>query len=1725
MKKLGSLAWFGIALPAAIAVSYWCGRCSSRPCAAEGQEMPVAEQSVAEQSAEKSAETNLVEAAADSRKTYRVKAGEDLYMVAIMNSVTASELKAANGLESDVLTPGQELVIPEHVEKPSEDAAPEETPAPAAQVAKPQPAKKAEPGPAVEGISWDEWDGEVTVNFNFRPDIAKARDFIRFEPAVKDFSVQGMYWDNSRMVVRINDDSVRGTNIVFMLAAGMPDAKGRTLGKEHRREFHFNDALPSVSFASDGRYLAPLGACAVGVECMNAKEIEYSLARVPAHNIVQLLAREERNYGSWYGSVDDDDTLELAQKAVTGKLAVNSSHNEKKVVPVPIRDAEGKVVCGTYLLSVAIADKLPEDACWEERRSRRPTYRLVCTTDIGVSARHADGWIYAWTTSLATGYPESGIKVEVFASNGDVIASDVSGVDGLAACELPKESEPFAVVASREDGSDCAFLALSSRMEVDERHLSGYRREYIESEENEAYVWTDRGIYRHGEPIMVQAIVRNGAGDAPKPFPLTLRLKDPKGREQAKVTGVVDEFGRFTADAFSVPESMMSGKWWIEATVPGGKDDENIELGSTSIRVEEFVPPKVRVAIPEMPENCVLAMKCDGNNCATAEPMAFNVKVSGEHLFGGPAAGLFADVAYSFEDAPFAPDGWRGWNFGDSSRKVAPNFETVEGVQLDENGVAEFNIKPDCMLTPSAAVKLTVQGSVRESGGRPATVRKSSILHVRQFYIGSTLGDSVPRTDGGAKRKVALVRFDGSRLAEKKRLDVKFERIENNYTCVRDDDGFYTWKCEKLQYPLSKSTVETDENGEAEIVCPADGWGEIAATVSDPATGASFGTTYWVEWSSGGDDVLRAPMRDPTALSVAADKKVYRPGDTPVLTVKSPFAGRAWITGMRKGVVINKVVTLTNLTSVVQLDAIEEDWAPGADVAVTVVQAVKSGAKHRASRARGIASLKITPADRILDVKVESSSEYVPGAGSKLKAEITVVGEVEPGSVATVTAVDEGINLFTGQEVPDPAGWFAETRSASHPLYDIYNRLLPVMDDPLKANGAKTGGGADAGMFARVSPVPTRRFKPLSKWLRDVKLEDGKANVEFELGEFTGEIRVTAVAANKTGTGAGATHQKVSPKLVAQPDAPRFAAPGDTVTLTYTLNNRGGEACTAEYAISAAGTNLAGKVELANDASTTIEFPVKIGNAVGEEKISYVVKAFGEEHAEEILLPVRPAVAWEKTGETVILNPGDERVFELPQNDQFRDIAERTFTVSGSPLSELVSAFSYLAHYPYGCLEQTTSQVFPLVAAGGILNKLDVERTTLAYDAEDAVRNGIARVVSMIRYDGFAMWPDSTVEAWNNGVPLYASQFLVEAAKAGFDVPQDAIASVKRFCRDWMNEGGKLNGDDGKWGRTAYAALVLAIAGTPDKAAMYDKLDVRDSMSDTTKCRLARAFVLAGDRAAAAKLLADVKPAGNATQLSEAIMALCEYNASDPRLPGFVAALLRKRDPKRGHWLTTGENARSLMALGTYYRITGIGGGKPEAVLIGGGKELKLEDGKRKAVKGGETVKVANRGTGPMYLAVETRRLPDQSNAPAYSNGMSLALEVRRPGGKQEAVDPSTLKRGDNALIAVKLTPSGARSVADYVIDMPLPACFEPGDASNFAQASKEYELRREARDDRVVIFTRPYEAKAGETLEFFVPVSVVTSGEFAFPGATAEAMYIPEVNARSASARITIVK
>ena len=57
----------------------------------------------------------------NSQNTYTVKAGESVYIIAYKFNITADQLKAANGLKSDLIHPNQVLIIPSaNHEKPAE---------------------------------------------------------------------------------------------------------------------------------------------------------------------------------------------------------------------------------------------------------------------------------------------------------------------------------------------------------------------------------------------------------------------------------------------------------------------------------------------------------------------------------------------------------------------------------------------------------------------------------------------------------------------------------------------------------------------------------------------------------------------------------------------------------------------------------------------------------------------------------------------------------------------------------------------------------------------------------------------------------------------------------------------------------------------------------------------------------------------------------------------------------------------------------------------------------------------------------------------------------------------------------------------------------------------------------------------------------------------------------------------------------------------------------------------------------------------------------------------------------------------------------------------------------------------------------------------------------------------------------------------------------------------
>ena len=1610
-------------------------------------------------------------------------------------------------------------------ETPDEKVKREIEEAAAATEAKTGDAKERVPEMAVVEVNYD-GDSLLNIHLAERPDMDAVRRYVEVSPlneGVIGFSYHAEYNSKTSKYephLHVTGDFAYRTDVRLLVRKGLPlygksaDSLGKgALAEDWSMTFRRKDAEPSVAFANDGRYLPPGGARAIAIEAINVTNVYTEVRRVESRNLVQLLAREEGVYSrSWHDSADEESTIELAGEPETNVVRCVNKANVRERLRVGLSLADGGLSNGVYLVAVRNADLPRADRrryWWDDDdyRHNPNRYRLVCVSDLGISVRRSGDATGVWVTSLTTGRPVANAWIEVYSSANVRIAEGRTGQDGWCSASRIAKGEPFAVVAIAENADDMSFMALRGSMEVDETYPDGARDDYLAPRECAAFVWSERGIYRHDEKMFVHAILRDGTGRAPSPFPVELVLRNPQGNEYSRMALMPDASGAVSCDKFSVPAEQPSGIWEFILRTPG-KDGRT--LGSRDVKIEEFAPPQIRVAV-EADES--------------VSPSNFAFTVSAEHLYGGPARSLGVEGAVVFEDVPFAPAAWKGFSFGNDDLGLKPSFRRLSRRTLDEDGRCTFDapLWADSGL-PCAMVRATGQGTVFEDGGRPATARKSAILHYYPYYIGTTLPEWLRKPEAGVPRiSLVCVAPDGSLVAEQKTLDMKLERIETVYSYRRRDDGWSTWDATRTRtVAIEGITLTTSANGVTEFALPLLECGDYALTLTDPATGVSFGKTFYL--SDWGDDAVRAPLANPTEVTIRPDKAFYRPGEIPRLIVKSPFTGAALLGVFRDNEIYTEVVSLTNATSEIALRPADASWAPNVDVTISVVQGLDANARHLAFRAHGETTVVVRRPENELDVAVDASVRMpANGAGGAVvEATVSAGGADAQGAVAVVTVVDEGINLLTGEETPDPIRFFAMPRTAGHPLFDLYSKLLPVLDDGLSASGVKTGGGFGAEMLGRVSPVPTRRFRPLALWQAKVPLENGRATTSFKLPEFVGEVRVTAVVYTQSAAGSASVRRKVAPKLVMQPDAPRFVAPGDEFEFTLPLSNRSGEDGEIFYEVKAWYAvdmpEAKGTLVLAKDASTNLFFRAK-GVRTGEGYLRFSTQGFGESHDATVNLPVRPAVAWRERAGVLRLEPGESAAFPVA------NASRRVVTVSGSQMGELVSALEWLADYPHGCLEQTASRIFPLISAGGVLNSLGGEKSG---SRADYVAAGVRRVESMVCANDFVMWPDCNYAPWDREVSLYAAHFLVEAEKSGTALNPVAKERVMKFLGRWaMSTNDTVS---------AYACHTLALAGAPEKDRMFRLYDGRANLSLLSRARLARAFVAIGDRQRAESLLANALAPASVKEAAFALMALVELDPDDERILPLVEHLAANRDKTKFSWGTTETNAHALLALAAYYSRHPSDGGSPKVTVQGvhtlaadlaDRQSYRIDDGMDDAP---DALHIVNTGDATAFVTWSALTLPDLETVCEESSGITVARRYFTPEGAP--ADMSALVRGEMLVVELSLGTDSSRELSDLVVEDLFAGAFEPIhsplDPTQFAWCAKkgvDWVMRSDARDDRMLVFSKRFTLGKGDEAKFYYPVRVVSSGEFVLPGVSVEAMYTPTLRASGAPSRMTVLR
>ena len=931
-----------------------------------------------------------------------------------------------------------------------------------------------------------------------------------------------------------------------------------------------------------------------------------------------------------------------------------------------------------------------------------------------------------------------------------------------------------------------------------------------------------------------------------------------------------------------LPSDLVTGNWSASIGLPGSGNSDEKSFGSASFGVEEFVPNRMKVRLSLPDDNSPGTLANDAGQLRFAIDGNVHAVVQGDYLFGRPAANLPVDLSVHVEPSEFAPARWTGWVFGSSEvigishvvrrgRAGAPDLQAdsaIPDASLDENGHYDWPIDPakaigvDRQTISQSSVhqftgpwRLIASAAVREAGGRAVTAIRQIEIDALPAYIGVRRVDATtPRPGEPCALEICMVRPDGAMATESSSsLQCTLSRATWN-TVLSFEDGRYHYHSSRVLEQLKSEAVRLAGGyGTWRTVMPSNG--EYVVNFRDAQSGAS--TTMELSATDGSpwdDNVDRANpehvdlqfVEEKDAAAHAKGKATAkRIGEIANVLVSSPFAGRLMLTIETDSVVKTTVLDMPASHVTVPVE-ITEAMRPNAYISASIVRPIDPQGKWRTHRAYGVTRLRVDPGDRQLHVAISAPETMRPERSLDVALKVTDAnGSPVANAAVTVAAVDEGICQLTNFATPDPLKYFHGDRALGVASGDVYSLLMPEVARPDKTSAAG-GDGDDAKSKStdarHTTPVVARRFVPVSlAWQESASAARmALAHVSFPVPQFQGRLRVMAVAYRNQSTGCSDAPVTVRSPILAQTSWPRFAAPGDSFTVPLVLFNntaaRGSAKVSVQLIRQSAAPNLLSfggekrdaidlpEAMLGENGQAQLELPVSVGEAVGVARVRLTASMNGETFEENIELPVRPPSPTMQFGGYAAASTTQPTTLSglvpvLPGTEAMN------VRVTPWPTLRLPQGLDYLDRYPYGCVEQTTSTLFPLIALGDIGKQLDPVR----FETErmkQTIGTGIMHLIEMQTPEGgLAMWPGET-KTWPWGT-VYAANFLVEARSAGYDVPDDfyghTLAYVRRMLDQSTDNAGTLE-------TQAYAAYVLALAGTPPRAAI-------DRLGELTKLK------------------------------------------------------------------------------------------------------------------------------------------------------------------------------------------------------------------------------------------------------------------------------------------------
>jgi uncharacterized protein YfaS (alpha-2-macroglobulin family) len=1421
--------------------------------------------------------------------------------------------------------------------------------------------------------------------------------------------------------------------------------------------------------------------------------------------------------------------------------------------------------------------------------------RVFEITDLGLTYKRSQQNLLLWVTSLKDGTPVAGAQVIGFTKDMEAFPLGQTNADGVLFCErrelsgvsiknpkhpaavkrLVDQSDLVLLVARTPDDVACIKVLPAGNLKPQGiwQARSGEKLRTLRGQ-----VFTERGVYRPGEKVFFKAAVREY--DQGRIFPpaaevCSFELISPKGEKVFTAEDRTSEFGTvageiltqtywpvgtYTLNLTYGPQARAETPEKTRGRRRGGAEAQSPpNKVSVTFQLQEFKPPRHFVAI-----SCQQISRSLQGYVNRGEERAPFVKIglTGSYYAGGPVKhGQVRWKIYRAKTSYQVP-GLSNFTFGYGGDDQGELIESGQAI-LDEQGRAELEFPLDRPVLDGQH-GLSVVATVVDFDGRAATETQAFQVTPDKL-VGISRHPETARANEEQVLRVMVARPDGRILP---RGIVKAEILQKSWAYVpkRNDQGDLYWDDQEV-WAKTVSSDLTLEKGTAAFRF-AFAWGGrylVAFSYSDE-TGRTFtsATAYEVSGENYAFEHREEPYQP---LALAADRPAYKPGETAKLTARPQRpVSRYLLTLEQDGVLKYQIIAPKPGADQIEVP-IRAEYAP--NVFVSVLGLTPRGnfpvyAGHYDIEAPnfywGTLNLPVRREVENLRVAIspgEPALKSEPGA--KVTLNFTVSDSRGEGVEAemAVAVVDEAVLALTGFKTPTLDSLTAFDRPLG--VFTGELRTLLVHQTPfyLAKNEPLTGGG---GMSEEMMSKLRRRFEAVAYFNAQVRTDSqGKTQVSFPLPDNLTTYRIYTVVLDKGSRFGSAERPLLATKdFYLEPGLPNFFTRGDTFKFQVAAFNATPAQGPVQFsAVGDGGLYLtASEPEEQLKPKDSLKLNVT-GRAATSGPAAARFEAAFQGHTDAVELKLRLNSGYVRDTQVWFgsLAGTSEIKATLPAYLSEKvdpEEVQAVLTVAGSPFLRMSEAIQYLLHYPYGCVEQTSSGVLALAALRGVIEQGLVSGVSLA-ETDKYLNQGVARILGMqTDSGGFAYWPGQREpHIWGS---IYATAALSLAKENGLDVPDESLNLALDYLKDQIQKEHRAPAVK------AFACYVLALnaALAPDtyKAvqAHYAKLHRESKLLLLLAAALADLRPAPELQAALQPLVGSRAPVTPAekddefrAQFRTPALALLAAASIMPQAPATKeeALLLLMGLDRQGIWTSTSDTGWALLALGKYFKGVTFGAEPVEIGISQPGspqtERLKLDP------KGFRTVGLDVRAllknpvitidgqAGKTWLyKLELTGPRTDIAATGEAHGFKVRRVIKNTDGSE------SIKVGDLVKVTVFLDavgpepyvvlddplPAGLMALnSAFTTEEPIPVGSDPESGDDFDYVTREGIIRFrpnhfEIRNDRVLAF-RDQVYSGSYMFEYYC--RAVCEGTFVVPATRVAAMYAPTVNGYSARGELVV--